>query len=1625
MFVSQQFQQYCINLIKNNIFPHLIANEFDFIMQLFIQLIDFIILRFNIDPNNIESFQTQLTQNNNRDLIAIFNMLLPFIDDRNGSYELHKLVFKLSDISTKKDKKLQRGFVKKTDNFKEDNISKNPYIISNRQFDKSYVMNSSADFESAMNKRGQDIFDLSNASDSDYFIEYTENIKDIRTNFILLLNTIDQISNKLYINWLNIRPITWDYVNSRLYRNTYKYDGNTFKFNGQEPVCDSTDMSRKYQGLSLGDIYNTIHHDLYFAVKNFKWLIYETNQGDMYLNVFMTYFQTLKPYLYENKDFSEVPTNIIGDFDVFKKRLKDDAVNDNHIYSIMYNVIYYIQRKYTKKEELKKTNYKPIFIQGEGEDDDDRIDELADKYAKIRTEDVGIAWDSLEPFYLYDYMRENLQKLRNTWYGYQILMRGYNKVVINGIAIDVSFKNVYNWAKSLLIYVHCPEQEEQENKVVRLAKYKNHTWAQLSCGDSPTPFGNQRDRFIDVFNKRNEDWFNISGILRGLGVPNANVNVVMAAIRENIYKNIIDISFECLIYRGTLNEFVMDPMVTNNYYDAPTRQNAVKSNIFSDSKVALYGECMYFLTNDKYKNLPPMIYKDRVINYFQFLKEQEWYGFYALDWISQINFYHRFINNRVILVTGATGTGKSLHVPKLLLYGLYAIDYNYNGKVVSTQPRITPTVKNSERISEEMGVMMKSYSRKFGGDVSNFMNYIQYKTSKNTHDDDNVPRFLKNVTDGTLVEDLYNNPLLKLKRQGKKKLDNVIDFTMTNKYDIVIIDESHEHNKNMDIILTLAKYTINMNNSLRLIIVSATMEEDEPIYRRFYRTIDDNTKYPFNFYNQMIGLNRNVIDRRIHISPPGETTKHKIIESYLPTETANYDEAERIGLETLAKIFRDYNEGDILFFTWGVNKIRFLVDYINKNSPGNIVALPFYAELPEKWKTIAESTENIGNLTINKLDILTEIELPGSGRLVSSGTYTRAIIIATNIAEASITIKNLKHVIDTGYYNLVTYDTVEDKATQKVERITEASRKQRKGRVGRRSSGWVWYMYAEGSREDVNAEYNICNTSISGEIFKMLYDGHETHLIPKQFLMEYMYRPDGKYDTFADKLTEFEGQGLEGYDNMLASSIGDLLVFQWLLHSNSMHYYVDCNTMALNVNSTPHHRFTTGYNYDSVMDFYGTFHIIHPAETKLKRHAMTGLFQISDYIANGMVDMVKTFIKKTVSPLVSLIYGKRLIAKREIMGMLMTDALVNGLVLENFYSYKSTNIRQFDEIRKSPFAMKLMDLYRELGLETLGVKDEKILLGCLHAIIYGEIYGIRDDIIKVVAMIVEFGIDPKGLMLTYVKDGVEKKDYRRDPRKRFMSRYGDLMMYHDILNTLCSDIPKACLIEKEEVRQTRDYEEVIKEYENFKANKSIDKWNNNTLDPMEYEILRRSDGKPNGKNMFKDYVRQQIKSNNMSMEKEIYKWSMMRYLDPNKVAKALRTYRKLKIMFEREKTEEIFEWFENNIKIQKINDNHAILRCFLNGFIRNVAVKINDDYVDMYVGDKVEMMGMHNYVMYLGKDRYGNAVNLNYIKLSWAHEIFPDFINPQTITRKEDKYTNYYVELNNVADAKVLTSIFQ
>ena len=148
--------------IKDQIFTNLNTNEFDLFYDYYIKLVKYIYLHIH-KSSNTKNYIDQLELNNSRDIKAIINLLLPQINDVNGTYILHKKIEFLKDISLHK--------------------KNNKYNITYIQYDRAYLL------------------------DKDEIEEYEYSIDDIKHNYILLLDTIDIISNKLYVNWNNIIPI--------------------------------------------------------------------------------------------------------------------------------------------------------------------------------------------------------------------------------------------------------------------------------------------------------------------------------------------------------------------------------------------------------------------------------------------------------------------------------------------------------------------------------------------------------------------------------------------------------------------------------------------------------------------------------------------------------------------------------------------------------------------------------------------------------------------------------------------------------------------------------------------------------------------------------------------------------------------------------------------------------------------------------------------------------------------------------------------------------------------------------------------------------------------------------------------------------------------------------------------------------------------------------------------------------------------------------------------------------------------------------------------------------------------------------------------------------------------------
>ncbi len=125
---------------------------------------------------------------------------------------------------------------------------------------------------------------------------------------------------------------------------------------------------------------------------------------------------------------------------------------------------------------------------------------------------------------------------------------------------------------------------------------------------------------------------------------------------------------------------------------------------------------------------------------------------------------------------------------------------------------------------------------------------------------------------------------------------------------------------------------------------------------------------------------------------------------------------------------------------------------------------------------IIDIHKNLENYTRFKEDVL--LEEKEITRSVSKNTYNRAIIVATNVAEASITLKRLKYVIDTGYSKVNVFDPIKGISELQIQPISRSSSVQRKGRVGRVASGDVYYLYDRDEIYKNKTAYKIADSNI-------------------------------------------------------------------------------------------------------------------------------------------------------------------------------------------------------------------------------------------------------------------------------------------------------------------------------------------------------------------------------------------------------------------------------------------------------------------------------------------------------------------------------------------------------------------
>ena len=284
------------------------------------------------------------------------------------------------------------------------------------------------------------------------------------------------------------------------------------------------------------------------------------------------------------------------------------------------------------------------------------------------------------------------------------------------------------------------------------------------------------------------------------------------------------------------------------------------------------------------------------------------------------------------------------------------------------------------------------------------------------------------------------NCYIKLMTDGILLSETASDRLLLN-YDCIIIDEAHERSLNIDFLLGYLKQLLNKRKDLKLIITSATINTE---------------RFSKHFNNAPV------------IEVSGRTYPVEV--EYMPLGLQDGDEDDpeceveeldlRNGiLKALKFLFKAHGRADTLVFLPGEREIMDIAAFLKKAHLPNTEILPLYARL-------ATAEQN-------------KIFSPHS---------TVRVVLCTNVAETSLTVPGIKYVIDPGTARISRYSPRTKVQRLPVEKISQASANQRKGRCGRVSEGVCVRLYSEEdflSRTEFT-DPEILRTNLAAVILQMV-----------------------------------------------------------------------------------------------------------------------------------------------------------------------------------------------------------------------------------------------------------------------------------------------------------------------------------------------------------------------------------------------------------------------------------------------------------------------------------------------------------------------------------------------------------
>lgn len=396
-------------------------------------------------------------------------------------------------------------------------------------------------------------------------------------------------------------------------------------------------------------------------------------------------------------------------------------------------------------------------------------------------------------------------------------------------------------------------------------------------------------------------------------------------------------------------------------------------------------------------------------------------------------------DNQVVIVAGATGSGKTTQLPKICLeLGRTSIAH--------TQPRRIAARTIAERIAEEMQVPL--------GSTVGYKVRFTDKVSADTR--------VALVTDGILLNEIHRDRLLR-------------------RYDTIIVDEAHERSLNIDFLLGYLRRILPQRPDLKVIVTSATIDP-ESFARHFAAEPTEpggepvpapvievsGRTYPVEIrYRPVDGADRAPEEDGDSDPDAGTLTpppKRLRSPAQGKRDTDDVDEVGAV-VAALRELDREA-PGDVLVFFPGEAEIRDAADAIRgayQKDAAPTEVLPLYGRL-----SAAEQHRVFERSTV--------------------AGVRRRVILATNVAETSLTVPGIRYVVDTGTARISRYSNRSKIQRLPIEAVSQASAQQRSGRAGRTSPGIAIRLYSEDDflRRPEYTEPEILRTSLASVILQML-----------------------------------------------------------------------------------------------------------------------------------------------------------------------------------------------------------------------------------------------------------------------------------------------------------------------------------------------------------------------------------------------------------------------------------------------------------------------------------------------------------------------------------------------------------